>query len=1641
MPSLSKKGNRFYPSLPEITADSVSHTNALQQIKTALRTYQREDSNYLKSFIRFEELVELGIIDSSGEFILSQGSDITFTSLITNDVDVDGGSQGDLLFNADGTEWQVTGPNFRWKGTHIQLGPDVSIDWDDSVGDGIELLTFGGTEQPTVAEGYVIVSMSHTGNNHDVAITSDGGATYSYYGYPGLHNNNTSAFIDYNPVTSTWAKFGGYLNSNDNVAAKSVNDGVTWTYVDNVLAPGGPQFDPRGAGCVKELGLWWWTSALGTWTSPDLDTWTAPTGLPGGSTWSWLAYDPVGGNAAIGGSTRTYYSTDGLVSFSIANENDSMACGVWCGEPFNVFVAVTSDNTDTSYTSPDGATWTKRLGNMAGNPAPTADTIAWSPLHERVVYVGRSTSPTGDTCQYSDDGGVTWVLSTTSISESFQLKVIWVPSEELFMAHEITSNTQADVWTSPDGDVWTKAPRPVHNAGIYAMGYAETAPAGTETVDEFFVVGDPNYVTKIDGSAITLHDEYTFPVADGTAGQSIITDGAGNLSFASVGESSFNDGLYVHIEGFEYILGAKQFNDFLFMNAPLVMLGFNGIQWDTEIDTATFLQLAPTVTAQDASGTMIAAAANLNDDPGQLARSVDGGTSWTVYPIAGTNQTLATAAVMVYADHLSTWYCFSGFFTYAGAKSTDDGLTWTTYNPVSDPFSTYTVRWAQYIPELERMFHCSTNLETAYSDDGLNWTQITTANGWPTLNDTLTTMAYSPTLGSGQGRLVAGFSAAGSALPYYSDDGGVTWSPGNVALGGGQSSILWLPEFGWFVAITGGNSEDMAISTNGISWTNYPSNLPTSSAPGLRGTAYDPVSKRLVIVGVSTPPSGYSDDGGLTWSAGGTELPVTGGVIGYNVIWNVEHSLFVCMRRDNSGSAGTVWTSPDATAWTQVATPTHDSGLKDILFATLTPPVTAVETFLVGDPAYPTQIDGTITTVTGALSVDGAATLQTTLNVLGASTLENVQAAATTLESLDVLGLSTLGVVDAGATTLDSLVVQGNASIEGVKLTMADGSAINWSDTGGETTLIEQLGGAPTGDEYWDLVTLHADFDGTDGATSFTTEDPGARTVTFVGTAQLDTAIKKNGTAALLLDGNSDYCTVPHTTDLTLNATEDMTVEAWVRKDTVTGNNATVVNKGGVFGTTFPNYALNVNSSSQVNFGVYHSSGVIGVASGTTTVAVDTWYHLAGTWEAATDTVKVYLNGILEGTTVGTTDTPFSSNTNNLNIGFQPSAPSGWFPGTIDDVRITRGLRYTSNFTPPAVPNDTFAPGSAYWSNVAVQCNFDGADAATSYTSEDAGLRTATFVGNAQLDTAQFVFGTAALLCDGTGDYVTFPDSTDYEFGAADFTAQCRVRFNGDPGTANMAFMGQYLDTGDQRGWSFILRNNTLEFNWSTDGTAATFGSVSETWNPAGNTWYHVAVSRTGGFIYLFVDGVLLGTGTANTATIFAPATQLAVGGVTSAFWDFNGWIDDLEIVNGTGLYDATFTPSIVANFNGPVAPTTSVFTIGDPTYETHIDGDGIALNSSLAVAVTTVTATSYTAANEHVILVDDDTAAAAVTVTLPAAAPANTMYHIKKLGTTANVIIDGNASETIDGALTATLTIQYESIMLVSNGTFWSII
>lgn len=108
---------------------------------------------------------------------------------------------------------------------------------------------------------------------------------------------------------------------------------------------------------------------------------------------------------------------------------------------------------------------------------------------------------------------------------------------------------------------------------------------------------------------------------------------------------------------------------------------------------------------------------------------------------------------------------------------------------------------------------------------------------------------------------------------------------------------------------------------------------------------------------------------------------------------------------------------------------------------------------------------------------------------------------------------------------------------------------------------------------------------------------------------------------------------------------------------------------------------------------------------------------------------------------------------------------------------------------------------------------------------------------------------------------------------------------------------------------------------------------------------------------------------------------------------------------------------------------------------ENYIVVDGVrVVFGEQFVAVRTETTTYTATLLDHVILAD--ASGGAFTITLSTAASGKIVYHIKKIDATGNAVtVDGNGSETIDGQLTKVISVQFNSMMIVSDLSNWHII
>lgn len=99
--TLRLKANRRFPSVPVVTDNLKNHTQVLMSVKEALDIGQRRTGDLLNSFIRVEDLIDLGLITIEGNTNAIVGADL---SEIADIGDLSGAAAGDFL-RFDGTEW------------------------------------------------------------------------------------------------------------------------------------------------------------------------------------------------------------------------------------------------------------------------------------------------------------------------------------------------------------------------------------------------------------------------------------------------------------------------------------------------------------------------------------------------------------------------------------------------------------------------------------------------------------------------------------------------------------------------------------------------------------------------------------------------------------------------------------------------------------------------------------------------------------------------------------------------------------------------------------------------------------------------------------------------------------------------------------------------------------------------------------------------------------------------------------------------------------------------------------------------------------------------------------------------------------------------------------------------------------------------------------------------------------------------------------------------------------------------------------------------------------------------------------------------------------------------------------------------
>ena len=192
--------------------------------------------------------------------------------------------------------------------------------------------------------------------------------------------------------------------------------------------------------------------------------------------------------------------------------------------------------------------------------------------------------------------------------------------------------------------------------------------------------------------------------------------------------------------------------------------------------------------------------------------------------------------------------------------------------------------------------------------------------------------------------------------------------------------------------------------------------------------------------------------------------------------------------------------------------------------------------------------------------------------------------------------------------------------------------------------------------------------------------------LTLYGTAKTSTAQKLFGTASLLLDGNSDLATI--SSEAGNFGTGNFTIEFSFRlAANVGGTPNSCIAKWETSGSqrSWMVRIDNVSSANKIKFFDSADGSANSSTTFSTSFSSETWYKIAVV--NVSGTVSLYVNGTADSTTHSlASGAPYAS-TGLVSIGSNvPSSPDNFFNGNIDEVRLSKFARYTSNFTAPTEP-------------------------------------------------------------------------------------------------------------------------------------------------------------------------------------------------------------------------------------------------------------------------------------------------------------------------------------------------------------------
>ena len=168
---------------------------------------------------------------------------------------------------------------------------------------------------------------------------------------------------------------------------------------------------------------------------------------------------------------------------------------------------------------------------------------------------------------------------------------------------------------------------------------------------------------------------------------------------------------------------------------------------------------------------------------------------------------------------------------------------------------------------------------------------------------------------------------------------------------------------------------------------------------------------------------------------------------------------------------------------------------------------------------------------------------------------------------------------------------------------------------------------------------------------------------------------------------------------------------------------------------------------------------------------------------------------------------------------------------------------------------------------------------------------------------------------DGSGDYLSLANSTDFDFGDGDFTIEWWAKVTGNESIKGV--IAKRTPNGGASNTNWVIYIDGLKTrSWFSDGSNYFISDWNSSSSLIANQWNHVAIVRNGSSWKVYMNGTQTGSVT-TTNTIGSASRTLYIGCDHPGNAEFNGSLSNLRVVKGTAVY--------TSNFTAPSSPLTNI--------------------------------------------------------------------------------------------------------------------